>query len=163
MLDDHEYHKDITKALDRYNDTGRFLKRIKKQKKRLDDHFHKHHAEVFEQVDCLSCANCCKTTSPIFYQSDISRLAKALKMSESDFIASYLQMDEDGDMVLKSSPCPFLGYNNECIIYNHRPKACREYPHTDRKNVYQILKLTHKNTVICPAVARIVDRLQHIL
>jgi Fe-S-cluster containining protein len=68
-------------------------------------------------------------------------------------------MDEDSDYVLKQSPCTFLGIDNKCSIYEYRPLACREYPHTDRKNMHQILDLTLKNTEICPAVARIVEEI----
>jgi len=139
----------------------KFLKGLKKVNDRaLDKLFHQAHEEVFEQTDCLSCANCCKTTSPIFYQNDIDRLAPALKMRPGDFIEKYLRVDEDKDYVLKSSPCPFLGEDNYCSVYEVRPKACREYPHTDRRKVSQILDLTFKNTLVCPAVLKILDRVR---
>jgi len=139
----------------------KFLKGLKKVNDReLDKIFHQAHEEVFEETDCLSCANCCKTTSPIFYQNDIDRLAPALKMRPGDFIEKYLRVDEDKDYVLKSSPCPFLGEDNYCSVYEVRPKACREYPHTDRRKVSQILDLTFKNTLVCPAVLNILDRVR---
>ncbi|MBP6091474.1 MAG: YkgJ family cysteine cluster protein [Crocinitomicaceae bacterium] len=106
-------------------------------------------------MDCLSCANCCKTTSPIFRDIDIKRIAKHLRLKENQFIQSYLRMDDEQDYVLQSSPCSFLNDDNTCSIYEFRPLACREYPHTDRKNMYQILDLTLKNTLVCPAVAKI--------
>jgi len=65
-------------------------------------------------------------------------------------------MDEEEDYVLKSSPCSFLEKDNSCSIYDVRPLACREYPHTDRKNMFQVLEITAENSLICPAVARIV-------
>lgn len=80
-------------------------------------------------------------------------------MKEQHFVDQYLRKDEDGDLVLKQSPCAFLGSDNKCSIYEHRPLACREYPHTDRKNMYQILELTERNTLICPAVAKVVDEI----
>ena len=139
----------------------KFLKGLKKVNDReLDKLFHKAHEEVFEETDCLSCGNCCKTTSPIFYQNDIDRLAPALKMRPGDFIEKYLRVDEDRDYVLKSSPCPFLGDDNYCSVYEVRPKACREYPHTDRRKISQILDLTFKNTLVCPAVLNILDRVR---
>ena len=64
-------------------------------------------------------------------------------------------MDEEQDYVLTQAPCHFLGPDNKCSIYEHRPLACREYPHTNRKNMHQILNLTEKNTRVCPAVAEI--------
>jgi Fe-S-cluster containining protein len=124
--------------------------------KDLDQKFHKEHISEFKKMDCLTCANCCKTTSPIFRDADIRRIAKHLRIKESQLIQNYLKMDEESDYVLQKSPCTFLGSDNKCDIYEVRPLACREYPHTDRKNMFQILELTAENTLICPAVARIV-------
>jgi Fe-S-cluster containining protein len=139
----------------------KFLKGLKKVNDReLDRLFHTAHDEVFEETDCLKCANCCKTTSPIFYQTDIDRMAPALKMRPGDFIEKYLRVDEDKDYVLKSAPCPFLMDDNYCSVYEHRPKACREYPHTDRRKVSQILDLTYRNTLVCPAVLKILGRVR---
>lgn len=141
-----------------------FLSTIKKSNPRkIDEAFHRLHEEVFEEIDCLQCANCCKTTSPIFYQADIERASKALRMKPGDFIEKYLTIDEDKDFVLKSSPCTFLDNENFCSIYESRPKACREYPHTNRKKMVQIADLTYKNTLVCPAVLEIVERLKSVL
>ena len=113
-------------------------------------------------MDCLTCANCCKTTSPIFLQTDISRIAKYLGIKAMDFQSEYLNLDDEDDFVLKKAPCPFLQSDNTCEIYEVRPKACREYPHTDRKRMDQILDLTLKNASICPAVDRILSRLDEL-
>ncbi|MCA6364040.1 MAG: YkgJ family cysteine cluster protein [Bacteroidetes bacterium] len=137
--------------------------RIKRAKpKDLDTQVHRLHDEAFEKIDCLECANCCKTTSPIFYQTDIERVAQSLRMKPGAFIEKYLHLDEDGDYVLNSAPCPFLDAENYCLVYADRPKACREYPHTDRKRVYQIADLTMRNTMVCPAVLYIADKLRNI-
>src|SRR3954467_10251508 len=131
------------KAKTKAAENKKFLQGLKKKDPRkLDDAFHTAHEEVFEEINCLECANCCKTTSPIFYQTDIERVAKFLRMKPGDFIEKYLRVDEDKDYVLKSSPCAFLDSENYCTIYESRPKACREYPHTDRKKMVQITELT---------------------
>ena len=141
----------------------KFLLGLKKaDPRKLDNEFHRLHDEVFQEIDCLTCANCCKTTSPIFYPTDIERAAKALRMKPGEFMDQYLRVDEDKDFVLKSAPCPFLGDDNYCRIYDDRPKACREYPHTDRKKMVQIMDLTAKNTQVCPAVFEMVERLKKI-
>jgi Fe-S-cluster containining protein len=141
-----------------------FFKKLKnKGAKNLDDSFHEAHDTVFEKTNCLACANCCKTTSPIFYQRDIERAAKALKLKPGDFIEKYLRVDEDDDYVLKSSPCAFLDSDNYCSIYEARPNACKEYPHTDRKKMHQILDLTYNNTLVCPAVLQITEMLKEKL
>lgn len=139
----------------------KFLNLVKKMDARkVDNTFHTLHDEVFEEIDCLTCANCCKTTSPIFYQTDIERAAKAKRMRPGDFVEQYLTIDEDKDYVLKSSPCTFLDEDNMCSIYESRPKACREYPHTNRKKMVQIMDLTYKNTLVCPAVLEMVERMK---
>ncbi|MEN2283032.1 YkgJ family cysteine cluster protein [Algoriphagus sp. SE2] len=139
-----------------YASNKKLKERLRKVKsKELDQKFEVNHHAAFEEIDCLECANCCKTTSPIFIQTDIDRLAKVFRMKSSQFIEEYLFRDEDGDFVLKSSPCPFLNQDNKCLVYDSRPKACREYPHTNRKNMHGILNLSLKNTLICPAVFKI--------
>ncbi|MBL7884629.1 MAG: YkgJ family cysteine cluster protein [Bacteroidia bacterium] len=139
----------------------KLFEKLKRSKpKNLDDTFHQLHEEAFERIDCLQCANCCKTTSPIFYERDIDRLAKRLRMRPSDFIDKYLHIDEDKDYVLNVAPCPFLDSENYCLVYEDRPTACREYPHTNRKRMFQILDLTLKNTAICPAVFEITEELK---
>jgi Fe-S-cluster containining protein len=148
----------LDKSKARSKEISSFLQKNRKNKQ-LDSWFHEGHHEVFQTVDCLDCANCCKTTSPIFRDADIRRIAMHLRMKEAALIEQYLRLDEDQDFVLQKSPCNFLGSDNKCSIYEHRPLACREYPHTDRKNMHQILKITEKNTQICPAVAKIMDKL----
>jgi uncharacterized protein len=139
----------------------KFLAGLKRKDPRTLDHqFHTIHDEVFAKTNCLTCANCCKTTSPIFYQTDIERASRYLKIKPGLFVEQFLQVDEDKDFVLKTSPCPFLDKDNYCGIYESRPKACREYPHTNRKKVVQILDLTYRNTFVCPAVLEIVERLK---
>jgi Fe-S-cluster containining protein len=139
-----------------------FYNRLKNKKPSgLDDLFQEAHYEVFESVDCLTCANCCKTTSPIFYQRDIERAARATRMKPGEFIEKYLRVDSDKDYVLQQAPCPFLDSENYCSIYADRPTACREYPHTNRKKIQQILDLTYMNTLVCPAVLRITEILKN--
>lgn len=151
-------HKDLlNQAKTEKEKFQKWIGKAKKMKSRvLDENFHKLHDQTFQKIDCLTCANCCKTTSPIFRDVDIRRLSKRLRMSEAKFIDTYLKIDEDQDYVLQSSPCAFLGEDNYCNVYEDRPLACREYPHTNRKNMYQILELTRKNTEVCPAVSQIV-------
>ncbi|AUC14681.1 zinc/iron-chelating domain-containing protein [Tenacibaculum sp. SZ-18] len=138
-----------------------FQKLKKRTPKRLDLIVQEIHEEEFERTDCLNCGNCCKTTSPMFTYKDIERISKHLKMKVSAFVSQYLRIDEDDFHVLQTSPCPFLDLNdNSCFIYNVRPKACAEYPHTNRKKFIQLANLTIKNTEICPATYRIIEELK---
>lgn len=137
-----------------------FAKLKKKKPKNLDEIIHNFHHEIWEDIDCLSCANCCKRLGPRLTNLDIERISKSLKMKTNELIDQYLKIDEDGDYVFKSMPCPFLLPDNYCLVYEARPKACREYPHTDRKKMIQILNETRKNTFTCPAVYLLVEKLK---
>ena len=139
----------------------KFAARLRRRPPRdLDHQFHDLHAEAFERIDCLTCANCCKTTSPIFRDVDIDRLARHLGIRPAELVEQHLHLDGEGDYVLNVAPCPFLGSDNYCSVYEARPRACREYPHTDRKNMLQILPLTVRNTLVCPAVGWIMNELR---
>lgn len=135
----------------------------RKPPKQLDKVVADLHEEAFDDIDCLTCANCCKTTGPLFTDRDVERIASHLRLKPGDFVQQYLRIDEDNDYVLQQVPCPFLGSDNYCSIYDVRPQACAEYPHTDRRKFHQILGLTLKNTLICPAAQRVVDRLKEEL
>ncbi len=155
---DLEFYK--TSALQKEKEHRKTLEQIKrKPPKNLDYIVQETHDEVFEKVNCLACANCCKTTGPLFTEKDIERIAKHLKMKASDFEKKFLRTDEDQDKVLQTLPCWFLNADNTCSIYEVRPKACREFPHTDRKKIYQINHLTIKNDLICPAVFEFLEKI----
>ena len=142
----------------------KFFRKLKqKSPKNLDSIMQDLHEEVFAYTDCLKCANCCKTTGPLFTDKDITRLSKHLRMKPTKFISEYLRVDEERDHVLQEVPCAFLGADNYCSVYDHRPKACREYPHTDRHKFEQIGNLTKKNVGMCPAAYDVVEKLKRIV
>ena len=117
------------------------------------------HDEAFEKVDCLKCANCCKNYSPRFKTPDVKRISKHLGMKESVFIDTFLRVDEDGDFVVRSSPCPFLGADNFCSVYEVRPSDCARFPYTDEDVIIKRQQLTLKNSSFCPITFFVLDRL----
>lgn len=157
-MDLEQFKKEVTSKKKWLKNTFRRIQRLKPDS--VDQAFHEAHEEAFNHIDCLTCANCCKTTGPLFTTTDIRRIAKQQSMSEREFEETYLLEDEEGDYVLQSVPCPFLGEDNYCTIYEYRPKACREFPHTDRRNMKQILHLTRKNAEVCPAVYRMIQKIE---
>jgi Fe-S-cluster containining protein len=134
-----------------------FLQRAKKNDvlKQLPDL----HDEAFRKIDCLQCANCCKNYSPRFKTPDIKRISKHLKMRESDFIETYLKVDEEGDFVAKTLPCPFLGADNYCSIYEQRPSDCHRFPYTDEDVFIKRKELTLKNSGFCPITYYVLEGL----
>jgi len=127
---------------------------------KVDKAFHDLHDQVFEEVNCLDCGNCYRSLGPRITDADIRRIASSLKIKPAELTIKYLRLDEDNDYVFRIMPCPFLGVDNYCSIYEDRPRACRDYPHTDRRRMQQILDITLKNTETCPAVFEIVERLK---
>lgn len=121
------------------------------------------HEEAFEKVDCLQCAACCKNYSPRFKTPDVKRISKHLGMKESVFIETYLRVDEDGDFVVKSSPCPFLGEDNFCSVYDVRPSDCARFPYTDEDVLIKRQKLTLKNASFCPITFYVLENLSKSL
>ncbi|HUR67478.1 MAG TPA: YkgJ family cysteine cluster protein [Chitinophagaceae bacterium] len=117
------------------------------------------HEEAFCRVDCLQCANCCKNYSPRFKTPDIKRISKHLRMRESEFIETYLKVDEDGDYVVKTLPCPFLGADNFCSIYEQRPSDCQRFPYTDEDIIIKRQALTLKNSSFCPITYYVLEKL----
>lgn len=141
----------------------KFFQRLRKLKpKDLDTVTNRLHVEAFEGIDCLQCANCCRTTGPLLKDKDIERLAQHQKLKPGVFAEKFLRIDEDGDYVFKQMPCPFLGADHYCSVYEARPAACRNYPHTQQREMYQKLNITYHNTFICPAVSKVVEGLMKI-
>ena len=117
------------------------------------------HNEVFEKIDCLECANCCKSIPPIVSSRDTKRIARHLGMSKQDFHSRYLITDSDGDTVINASPCPFLEEDSRCQIYEVRPNACRQYPHSGEFQFVENLGLHRQNINYCPALYEIIRRI----
>jgi Fe-S-cluster containining protein len=148
-------------AKDKNPENKKFFEKLKKKPpKNLDYIMQNLHDDEFRKTNCLECANCCKTTGPLFTTADIERISKHFRQKPQQFIEQYLRVDEDNDYVLQSVPCVFLDNENYCLIYDVRPKACREFPHTDRKKFQQISNLTLKNVAICPAAYNIVEEMK---
>ena len=117
------------------------------------------HNNVFASFDCLQCANCCKSIPPIVSSRDSKRISSHLGLSKQEFQNKYLVQDNDGDTVINASPCPFLEEDNRCRIYEVRPNACRQYPHSGDYQFIENLNLHQQNIRYCPALFEIVRRI----
>ena len=150
-----------SKAREKHIENKKFFVGLKKRPpKNLDYLMQELHEKEFAKTNCLECANCCKTTGPLFTNADVERISRHLRLKPQHFITTYLKLDEENDYVLQQVPCSFLASDNSCSIYKVRPKACREFPHTDRKKFQQISSLTLKNVAICPAAFNIVEEMK---
>lgn len=139
---------------------ARFYERLRLRRvPELDRLFREAHERAFAAVDCLQCGACCRWPGPRLTTADVSRLAEELGVREAEVARRWLRTDEDRDLVFGSLPCPFLAPDGLCSVYAARPRACREYPHTDRKGMARLLRITARNALLCPAVALITEEL----
>lgn len=118
--------------------------------------------EVWEETDCLSCANCCKVMSPTFTNKDVKRIARHVGMTPEDFRDAYLDMDEkEGDWMNRKQPCQFLDLStNMCDIYEVRPEDCAGFPHLTKKKMKDYIHVHQQNIVYCPATYRMVEKMK---
>lgn len=156
-MDDPIFKNWEKKSADRQKLYKQYLQRADKNKvlKALPDL----HEAAFEKVNCLECGNCCKGYSPRFKTPDIRRIAKHLKMKDGDLINQYLRVDEDGDYVMQTTPCAFLGADNYCSIYDVRPSDCERFPYTNEDVIIKRQNITLKNSSFCPAVYYVLEKL----
>lgn len=117
------------------------------------------HREAFDQINCLDCANCCKSIPPLVTKTDVSRISKKLGLKEAQFMEEYITEDSEGNTMFKYSPCRFLLEDNTCLIYEDRPKACRRYPHTDQGELQKYAQILPQNAQYCPAVFYILEKI----
>lgn len=120
----------------------------------------KAHQKVFSKIDCLDCANCCKSTPALLTKKDIKRIASFIKITPKQFIHKYVIEDINGELSFRKVPCVFLEKDNKCSVYEVRPKACREYPHTDMSRFSFNKRLHQNNLEICPAVSDILEEMK---
>ena len=123
----------------------------------LDDRFEVSHNEAFEKINCLTCANCCKTKGPAFTKKDINRIAKYMSITPPEFSDTYLEMNEDDNYVLKTTPCLFLQEDNKCEIYEIRPQACASYPHTNTRKIKNLFPYFEAHVSTCPIIEEIIQ------
>lgn len=150
LFDEWQKHRSNVKIL-----TDRIFEEKEVPANTLDQLAKNAHQQIFEVIDCMQCANCCKTTPPIILPADIRRIASFLKISPKQFIMKYTLTDIDGEMMFRKVPCVFLMENKTCQIYAVRPIACRDYPHTEAPGFRRKRKLHAANAGICPAVYHI--------
>ena len=138
-----------------------FFRKIKPGKSnQLDKAFHAENKKVFNKLNCLDCAYCCNSLGPRLTDKDIREMSKELDMKASEFENKYLKTDEDNDLVFSQLPCPFLDKDNYCLVYNSRPRACRDYPHTHQPEILRKKEIHIKNTFVCPAVFEIFENVK---
>ena len=116
---------------------------------------------VWKEVDCLTCANCCKTMSPTFTKTDINRISKHFGQTPQAFTKKWLRKDHIGDMLNKTEPCQFLDLrDNKCSIYDIRPADCAGFPHLPKRKMVDYMHVHKQNIEFCPATYKLVEKME---
>lgn len=115
---------------------------------------------VWADIDCLECANCCKTMTPTYTKNDLVRISAHFNMTPKEFKSKWLYKDETGDWMNVSTPCQFLGADNKCSIYEIRPEDCAGFPHHTKKPFHLYNDTFTNNIHRCPATFELVNRLR---
>jgi Fe-S-cluster containining protein len=139
----------------------RFLNKLEKNPPRgLDLLTAKSEKEVWREVDCLTCANCCKEMSPTYTVKDVRRIATHFDMKPEAFRKKWLKKDRSGDWLNKSTPCQFLNMeDNKCSIYSIRPADCAGFPHLPKKKMVDYIHVHKQNIEYCPATYKLVEKM----
>ena len=148
------------KARQSKNSFRRFLTKMgKKPARQWNTLVDKMEPQVWKDVDCLGCANCCKTMTPTFTAVDIKRISAHLGQTPDEFKSQWLYKDRVGDWLNKKEPCQFLDLDtNKCSIYAVRPADCAGFPHL-RKNLLDFGHVHKQNVECCPATYRLVEKI----
>ncbi len=142
-----------------------FLTRLKnKTPKGIDSIAATIDKEVWKEVDCLACANCCRTMTPTFTTEDIKRIASHFKQTPEQFKKKWLYKDKGGDWMNKQTPCQFLDLKtNYCSIYSIRPADCAGFPHLTKKKMVDYMHVHQQNIEYCPATYVMVTKMQELM
>lgn len=144
----------------------KFLSKLEKERpKKLHSITEVIEREVWQEVDCLSCANCCKTMTPTFTLSDMKRISAHFGQTVDEFKDKWLRKERkpDGDWMNKVEPCQFLNLkDNKCSIYEIRPADCAGFPHLT-KSMKDYVHVHKQNIEYCPATYRLVEKMMVVV
>jgi Fe-S-cluster containining protein len=145
-----------------YHRNSRFLHSLKSlSENRVDQAARELHEEAFSLIDCTRCANCCRTSHPAFEQHEIERIARRLGVEPAELVEKhFVPCEDEPGMQPKDQPCPLLAANGRCTVYEDRPASCAGFPYTDEPGFASRTYMHASNTLGCPAVFYIVERMR---
>lgn len=143
-----------------------FLKlRCKLDPDQIDQRVFETTRRVWAEIDCTTCANCCRAVRPTMSEEEVERIARRLGMERDPFIQTYLEAsNEYGDKPwqTRTLPCPFLK-DNLCSIYEDRPGDCSGYPYLYKPDFILRTWAMLERTYTCPIVYTVIEELKRSL
>lgn len=152
----HKTHDDIVEdwrlnAERRDDDNFAFLRSLKLHND-CDEVASQLHEQAFQIVDCTRCANCCKALQIQLDDEDIEQISERLNTTPGELIGQYLKQGDDGAFTVRERPCPFLGEDDHCTIYEVSPTVCREYPYTNKEGLAFRTMGIANSALTCPSI-----------
>lgn len=91
--------------------------------------------------------------------AEAETLAAQLQISLPVLKEKYLEESQQGQLVVNTIPCHFLG-GTTCSIYANRFTECREFPHLHKDNFTTRLFGTLFHYASCPIIFNVVEELK---
>ena len=142
------------------NYTFRTYLKIHAEPKKLDRQFLRLHKELFAKYDCNACRNCCKQYRGNLHEEDLAGCAELFGMTPDEFKAKYLRKSENGSYNTVHMPCDFLQEDGSCMLGDHKPENCADFPYTARPDRWESLYGVIEFAAVCPVVYEMLERLK---
>ena len=156
----------VVKETRRLKPLFKFLHRLKRNPPRnLQSIAIEAASNVWDEIDCLSCANCCKTMTPTYTNSDIKKIASYLQISTEEMKRKWLKKERGtGKWLNKTTPCQFLDQEtNMCNVYEVRPADCAGFPHLTKKRMVDYIHIHKQNLDECPATFKMIEKMNELV
>lgn len=139
----------------------------------LHDHHRPEHefeeiaARVEGEIDCTKCANCCREMDVEVSTAEVTAIAAQLGMRLDDAMRLYTSFDphsEERTLAQKDGVCVFLD-GMLCMVYEARPRTCREFPHTHPHGVSLGSRMSSVclHASVCPILFNALEEYKHRL
>lgn len=150
-------------AADKEVENDHFKVFLKQQNsEQVDLIVHQLNESITPQIDCTQCGNCCKSLMINVTPDETAALALHLKMEVAVVKEKFIEISEQGKMIINTIPCHFLG-GTRCTIYENRFTECREFPHLHNNNFTVRLFGIMMYYAMCPIIFNVVETLKEKL
>jgi Fe-S-cluster containining protein len=133
-----------------------------------EEPFHILATEIQNEMDCMQCANCCRQMVVSASEAAVEAIAAHLNIPPEAVIRLYTVPDPKapGKRLLRQvdDACIFLD-GNLCMIYEARPKACRNFPHVAAHlhTLGSRFSSLCRNAWLCPIIYNAIESYKHLV